>query len=178
MTAVLTALKVFTNPWVILALIAALVGGYYNGRGDGRAEERSAWELQIAEKKLVAASVLQIETGKVHALEGRVAELITQVETGHVEATNKITAAGAKYDRLGKLFSDLQARCRGGGGAASVPASGPAAVDHGGEGAGEDVPAASDGAFGELIKDADLMRVTVMACQQYIGGLPGVINGP
>lgn len=160
--------------------IAAIVGGIaawkssiYN---DGRKFERAIWEKAIADQKAEAAALLQSEANKVIEKERAIAALSTKVETAHVEATAAIDAAGAKYNRLGKLYEQQKARCGVGGGAAENSTSAAAAVDHGGGGSGRDVPGSAVETLGDIARDADRMRVAFMACRDWVVGLPKIIN--
>ncbi len=164
------------NPWIIVGAIlfwlASVTGAYFTGAD----HKNNEWLAKVEAQKNEAAQTLVVETNKVRQLEARVNELTNLVEKNHVAATNEIAGAAARYNRLGKLYESVKG-CRGGSGSAIGSTASAAAVDHGGEGARENISRPDDGDSIEAVtRDADLMRVTVLACQQYLQELPAAIN--
>lgn len=163
------------SPWLILGVVLAIGGagatGYIRGHSDGTGKADAKWEHAIAQQKDEARALLDAETARVRAKESELAALSNKVETEHVEATNALAAGRAKYDRLGSLYERTKARCGSGGSSSPGPDPGTPAVDHGGEGQPADVPGADAEDLGAVIADADLMRVTVLACQEWVRGM-------
>jgi hypothetical protein len=164
------------NPWVIVGAmlfwLISMAGAYMKGAD----HEAAKWQAEIAKIKNDAANVLIVETNKVRDLEKRLQDKANEVEKNHVAATQEIAAASAKYARLGKLYESVKG-CRGGSGSANGSTASATTVDHGGEGSREVVSGPDDGDSIEAVtRDADLMRVTVQACQQYLRDLPGLLR--
>lgn len=134
------------------------------------AHEQSRYAGLVADmerQKAEAATLLATETRKVLERERELAALNNKVESDHVAASNAITAASAKYDRLGKLYEQTKARCGSGGSGTGGGTSPDAAVDHGGVRADGELSGPDErDSIGRVTADADRMREAVIACQR------------
>jgi hypothetical protein len=160
-----------TNPWVIVGLIVLWLASMAGVAIKATDIADTAWEAKIEKQKVEAAKTLLDETNKVRDLEKRLQDKANEVEKNHVAATQEIAAASARYNRLGKLYESVKG-CRGGSGSANGSTASAPSVDHGGEGSRENISGPADDSIERIAQDADLLRVTVQACQQYLRELP------
>lgn len=167
----LSTLKLIT----IGIAVSMIIGGFFAWKtsvyNNGREFERMIWEKEIAAQKLKATTILAVETAKVRATEARLQDLTNTVERNHVEATAAISAAGDKYNRLGKLYEQAKRCGRGGSGSVSEDTT-PSTVTDGGEGSRADVSGTSDGVLAEIARDADILRAAVVGFQAWARTVP------
>lgn len=162
------------NPWVVLGILATLLGAYGVGNWRGHTAERAKWELAIAVQKKDAAELLAAETAHVRELEQALDRYGSEVGTKHATLIAEIDAAYADNVRLRKRLRDPAGR-GGSCNAADGGNSGAAGV-HEGAAPGCQLSESVTGRLFGIARDADRDATIAASCMEYAEGLREILN--
>ena len=114
------------NPYVILGLLIAFIGGMTGAFFYGEHVENLSWEVSTSKLKIDAAAKLADANARAAAADAKSAALALQLDNDHDKAIADIQASAADFnEQLSNILRDLQ-RCRSSGGrAVPVPAKPP-----------------------------------------------------
>jgi Protein of unknown function (DUF2514) len=95
------------NPWVIVGFLASLIGACVGGYFYGEHVENLSWTAAVEKQHAQAATELAAATAKTAALEKKLADINTQVETEHADHQATLDAAFDENQRLTAQLSSL-----------------------------------------------------------------------